>query len=81
MGVPKIRKKNMLQKIGACQQQKTFNFYLLCKEILHKSMGNNDISVNMELMKIYANQLIFCIWPPPCLVSLSFSVRKLWMEK
>lgn len=39
----KKKEKLMLQKkIGACRRQKTFNFHLLCKEILHKRMGNND---------------------------------------
>lgn len=53
----------MLQKkIGACQWQKTFNFYLLCKEILHKRMDNNDyqlIQHGTTKEKKYANQLTF----------------------
>lgn len=41
--IRKKKEKHMLQKkIGACRRQRTFNFYLLCKEILHKRMGNND---------------------------------------
>lgn len=79
MGVPQNSQKGKYATKDRCMSTtKTFNFYLLCKEILHKSMGNNDISVNMELLKkIYANQLIFCIRPSPRLVSLSFNLRKL----
>lgn len=55
------------------------------RKILHKSMGNSDIGVDMVLQKkkkkTSANQLIFCIWPLLCLLSFRFSVLKLWMDK
>lgn len=52
MGVPQNSQKGKYATKDRCMSTtKTFNFYLLCKEILHKSMGNNDISVNMELLK------------------------------
>lgn len=51
------------------------------REILHKSMGNNDISVDTELLKLLLISYSFCIWPHPRLVSLRFNVRKLWMDK
>lgn len=45
------------------------------REILHKGMGNNDINIDMELQKTSANQLNFCIWPLPRLVSFRFKLR------
>lgn len=57
------------------------------RKILHKSMGNRDIGVDMVLQKekkkktTSANQLIFCIWPLLRLLSFRFSVLKLWMDK
>lgn len=56
------------------------------RKILHKSMGNSDIGVDMVLQKekkktTAANQLIFCICPLLCLLSFRFSVLKLWMDK
>lgn len=51
MGAPKIHKKNMLQKIGACQQQKNVTFIYYAKRDNAQIMGNDDINVDMKLQK------------------------------
>lgn len=77
MEVPENSQEKYITKDRCMSTTKTFNFHLLCKEILHKHVGYTDISVDLEVLKISANKLIFCIWPLPHLSSLSFNVRKL----
>ena len=37
----------------------TVNFYLLCKEILHKNMGNNDVSVDMGTFPLIGGSFLY----------------------
>lgn len=76
MEVPKICKKNTLQKIGACQQQKHLTFIYYAKRDIAQTYEYINVNVDMEVQERSANQPIFCIWPNLRLVSLCFSVLK-----